>query len=163
MNTTTADLLDELRAAGFTLRFTEGQLLVKPLPDAQTAVRIQEHRDALVALLESASPAIRLGEKEQASLATCFHAFRDRHGHALMSAGWDRAAVFGGLDPLTAKTWNEVPGVAAILLDGWEVTEILPDCLVFRRQPGEMMAWLRSGYFLAEQALEEHEQRRKTA
>ncbi|MBF0626296.1 MAG: hypothetical protein HQL82_16025 [Magnetococcales bacterium] len=98
--------------------------------------------------------------EELKSIAAAFQDFRARFGRHLAAKGWTRQDVFGGLDPLAARTWDDLPGVMALVLDGWELTGILPDRLTFTRER-EKRAWMRHGALVGGKYLEDLKKRRR--
>lgn len=99
-----------------------------------------------------------LSEVELQRIKKAFAYLRSEHGKALIAAGWTREVVFGGLDPLVAETVEGLPGVMAMILVGWWITEIKPDMLVFELD-GRKRAWLRGGGLLEGDALEDYHER----
>lgn len=150
-----AILLRQLRENGYAVRCDGTTVYVNPRPDQQTAERIRQLKPGLLAALTVPPP---MTDTDRGEIAAAFHAFRDRHGPALVAAGWDRQAVFDGLDPLAAACWDELPGVAALLWDGWQLAAIKPDLLEFQREE-EVVAKMRDNGFLGGTALEDYRER----
>lgn len=131
-------LLDELRQQGITLFLGEdgSSLRFKAAREAMTS-QIQEqikvNKEVLIAYL------VQEQKREEA-----FNSFKERHGLDLLEYSWDRVAVFGGLDPMAA---DELPGVLAILMDGYELVHIQLKYLLFQRG-NNFLSWMREGHFL---------------
>ncbi len=111
---------------------------VEPLPDTDPGQRL-------------------LTDEEKTEIAMIFAKFKSTYGKELVAMGWDRAAVFGGLDPLSAVVVNDVPGVMAILLSGGRVQSINPNRIVLMDRFNWPLAWRRSGCFVGGQYFEELE------
>ena len=148
-------LLRQLREAGFTVRSDGGTVYVNPRPDPQISERIRQLKPGLLDALTAPPP---MSATVRGEITTAFHTFRDQHGPALVAAGWERQAVFDGLDPLAATSWDELPGVAALLWRGWQLAAIKPDRLEFQRGE-EVVAKMRNNGFLGGAALDDYLER----
>lgn len=146
-------LLDELQSSGFLIVVESGNLIVTPVPDPELTEQIRRYKPELLALL---SPR-RLTTAEKAAIGQTFVEFRDQHGHALVAAGWDRSAVFCGMDPTAIETVDDIPGILALLWAGGRVERITEQMLYFRRMDGSRVAWLRSQCFVGDPYLREIE------
>ena len=162
-------VLAELASAGITLVLGDDGGLrarsnVGSIPD-EARVKIHQHKNALVAHLrgetilptpakwsEGDDSGLRpLTAEERADIARVFAEFRSVHGRTLAANGWDRAAVFGDLDPLAATVVDEIHGIIAVLRSGGTVGKILQDQILFRDRFNWPLIWTRGGMFVAPQ------------
>ncbi|MBF0339687.1 MAG: hypothetical protein HQL95_01825 [Magnetococcales bacterium] len=154
-------LLAEIRSSGFSVRIEGGKLAVHPHPGEALAARIRQHKSELLALLGDHGQ-IPLTEAEKTDISRVFGEFRVEHGHALVAMGWNRALVFGGLDPLAAVVVDDVPGIVAVLRDGGKVCEIRQDRIMVQDRYGWPMAWMKFGGFVGGDYLQQIEKKEKT-
>jgi hypothetical protein len=152
-----SSVLAELLDAGYGLSQDGGDLVFDRMLTPELRQLVVEHKPELLALVASwTAPARQLDEAEHEAIVIAFEAFREQHGPELVEHGWDRVSVFGGLDPLHPVTLDDLPGVIALWMDGWQVVEIARDRLLFRRGH-DRTAWLRDGFFLGGEALTQWE------
>lgn len=86
-----------------------------------------------------------LTDDEKAAVDLAFWEIKKQHGRTLLAGGWDRAAVFGGLDPTKATTVDEVPGVIALVIGGYRLMEIKSWVLIFWHANGNRAGRLKDG------------------
>ena len=137
-------LLEDLRLAGLQIRLDGGQIRVKPRPDADMTSRITLAKADLVKFLEAQEPRA-VTEEEKSTIDSVFAKFKRQHGKALLTATWDRMAVFGKDNPTAVATVDDIPGVIALLMGGYLVVGITADRLQFRDPHGDRVDKLRGG------------------
>ena len=76
------------------------------------------------------------------------------HGDKLGLMGWDNKTLFSGLDPTTAKTYDDVPGLAVMLADGVELIHTNHNHLEFKSNNCRLI-WVREQFWLGGKAAKE--------
>ena len=158
---TPAAIIADLRQAGIILFLAVNDTLKfraqSGAMNDQAMAMIKEHKESIISWLKS-DPCLRLlTNDEKSAISQTFADFRNQHGHALVSAGWNRESVFLGLHPPDATTVGEVHGLIYMLMDGGWVEQITQKALYLRNADGSREAWLRSGCFVGDPYLRELE------
>lgn len=170
-------LLQELRNLGAEVS-TDGQRInVRAPRGAITPIladAVRQHKSELLRLLETHTPPAndchppaksgQWDEETRLLLVEAWRAFWREHGPALAAHGWEQADLLGGLPSDPVAPWDRVPGVAALIGNGWTLAEVNGGFLRFRLDgdAGGVLnvrggAWL--GELAAERWLERFEER----
>jgi hypothetical protein len=80
------------------------------------------------------------------------------HGDKLGRLGWNNKTLFSGLDPTTAKTYDDIPGLAVMLVDGAELIHTDYNHLEFESHNCRLI-WVREQFWLGGKAAKEWKDR----
>ena len=175
---TAEEVLDYMHSMDLAVTLVGENLLVTPPGQMTTEIRaiLQANKQALVALLRqrdteqtitpktaiSAAQAIQMAcerlltDEEKRSANKAFQSLRDQYGHALVKAGWDRKAVFDGLDPTKCKKAGDVPGIIGLLMAGGRLVKIHPDRLDLEFPNGMPFSKIRGGCLMGGKVLDDY-------
>ena len=125
------------------------------LVTGETRAILTEHKEAIITHLQ-ADPFLRpLTAEEKFRVEEAFNGLRDQYGHALVEAGWNRQAVFDGLDPTQCEKAGDVPGVIGLLMSGGRLVQIHPGRLDLEFPDGVPFSKIRGGCLLGGKVLDD--------
>ncbi|WP_130471415.1 hypothetical protein [Candidatus Magnetaquicoccus inordinatus] len=152
-------IIAELEEVGVSLYLDEDDALAYRATvgamNEQIMAAIKEQKATIIAWLKY-DPLLRpLTDEEKIRLAAAFRTLRDRHGRELHAAGWDRDAVFDGLDPTRCEVAGDVPAVLGLFMDGGRLVAVHPDRLDLEFPNGVPFSKIRGGCLMGGTVLEE--------
>ncbi|MBF0612802.1 MAG: hypothetical protein HQL55_16895 [Magnetococcales bacterium] len=150
------EIIEDLQAKGYRLHVEGGRLLVYPTPDSLALEILRTNKPVIISLLAGTSEPLVTGEmiKSGEIIPPChkvrilaeWKEFMLIHRLELNRFGWGRQSLLSGLNPVTAKTWNDMPALPIMVADGALLRDITLPWLKFSSL-GEEVYRVKSGHW----------------